>query len=439
MILSTIKKGVVLAFILQCVILYTLTTQIRQNQNQPWQFMLSIPSKEVVLLPDSPDPRLVIKQYQILRQDSGDGNITTTCPFTSQVRILQKDNGQWFLESLDPRGKLKSVGGDEFYIEFRSHDKLESKHPTAVAVFDDLQDGTYALEFYRTFMKDEPVMMNETMKDGMLGIWLQYTCGIGRMAPPSKDSYTYGGYFTDIHWEKTLKYAPPIKDMPTMKLSNNRTLNEYDLVLYVGDSIMRNLHMDSWQNHFQSKSFFEGSVSNPLNSATVDHFISLMQKTIKKGKRIVGVPPNAKIAIILGSALWDVLVDMEQGTSYQNHLETITKFIEQVRIETKLQNSDHFDLYWKLPTALHVHVVPKKAGQIARYMSTSRIQQLYLFQKRLMGELEMPTMDYYLASYVSCSWLEPRDGRHYVPEFNKAISNMFFFGNNSNAVEGGNY
>jgi hypothetical protein len=56
-----------------------------------------------------------------------------------------------------------------------------------------------------------------------------------------------------------------------------------------------------------------------------------------------------------------------------------------------------------------------------------------------MGELEMPTMDYYLASYVSCSWLEPRDGRHYVPEFNKAISNMFFFGNNFNAIEGIRY
>jgi hypothetical protein len=352
---------------------------------------------------------------------------------------LQKGNGQWFLESLDPQGKLKFVGGDEFYIEFRSHDKLESKHPTAVAVFDDLQDGTYDLEFYRTFMKDEPVVVNETMKDGMLGIWLQYTCGIGRMAPPSKDSYTNGGYFTDIHWEKTLKYAPPIKEMPTMSLSNNRSLSEYDLVLYVGDSIMRNLNSAPRATPFQSKSFFEKSVSNPLNSTTIDQFISMMQRTIRKGKRIVqGVPPHSKIAIILGSALWDVLVDMEQGTSYQNHLETIRKFIEQVKIDTKSQNSDHFDFYWKLPTALHVHVVRRKAGRIARYMSTSRIQQLYLFQKRLMGELELPMMDYYLASYVSCSWLEPRDGRHYVPEFNKAISNIFFFGNNSNAVEGGN-
>ena len=430
----------------QGVIVYTVTKKLNRYQNQPPEQFVRLKGKPlqsnknkiVLLLPDSPDPRPAQTLYEVPNEDSRDNyfsskNLSTTCPVTSQVRILQKGNGQWFLESLDPQGNLKSVGGDEFYIEFRSHDALESKHPTAVAVVKDLQDGTYALDFYRSLMKDESIMAKKTIKNGMLRVWLQYTCDIGRMAPPSKDSWYNGGYFTAIYWEKTLQYAPSINEIPTMKLSNNRTLDEYDLVLYIGDSIMRNLHAPAQPPPFQSKSFFMGSVANPLNSTTVDRFLSMMKLTIRKGKKIVGVSPDSNIAIILGSALWDVLIDMEQDSSFHNHLETIKKYIKQVKIDLKAYESDHFDIYWKLPTALHVHIVPDKAKHIARYMSTSRIHELYLLQKRLMGELDIPMMDYYLASYVSCSWLMPQDGRHYVPEFNKEISDIFFYGNNSNA------
>ena len=419
---------IVCVLCLQYLLYYHVSSfRIGLNQNQPISLKLkSSFSNEVVTVPDSPDPIPRQKLNESLNGNLTNDEALSTCPITAQIKIVKMDNGQWFLQTIDENGNFKSIGGDEFYIEFRSHDNSEREHPTAVATFDDNEDGTYTLEFFEPFMTDTPSAQNST-DGGSLRVFLQYTCGIGTMAPPSRDEWSRGGYFTEIKWEKVLNVTPPIKKMPAMELSNNRTLSEYDLVLYVGDSIMENLHSGG-QPPFQEKAFFVGSVANPLNTTTLNLFVDRMKFTIARGKRNVAVPANPKIAIILGSALWDVLVDMEQGPSFENHLKAIEEYIKEVKIDTESRSPEQYDLYWKLPTALHVHVVPYNARFIARYMSTSRIRKLYELQKELMEKLELPIMDYYLASYLSCYYLKPGDGRHYNPTFNKAISNQFFWG-----------
>lgn len=43
-----------------------------------------------------------------------------------------------------------------------------------------------------------------------------------------------------------------------------------------------------------------------------------------------------------------------------------------------------------------------------------------------MEELEVPVLDFYLATHLSADWLRPHDGRHYEDAFNRKISDYFF-------------
>ncbi|KAL3909899.1 MAG: hypothetical protein SGARI_002375 [Bacillariaceae sp.] len=89
----------------------------------------------------------------------------STCIPTGQVRILQdisnsnNHNHQWMLQTVGEDGVDKQVGGDEFTVVYMANEemtdknqvpRLVSEQPTAVALIDDQEDGTYRLDFYRT-------------------------------------------------------------------------------------------------------------------------------------------------------------------------------------------------------------------------------------------------------------------------------------------------
>jgi hypothetical protein len=46
-------------------------------------------------------------------------------------------------------------------------------------------------------------------------------------------------------------------------------------------------------------------------------------------------------------------------------------------------------------------------------MSSSNVYHLYVRQKALMNELEIPFIDLYEATYLSGNWMMDGDGRHY--------------------------
>ena len=150
-------------------------------------------------------------------------------------------------------------------------------------------------------------------------------------------------------------------------------------------------------------------------------------------------------ALLLGSAIWDVLASpqeqrpvhrhlhqnssSDQGTSmFQDHLNACHYFITTIQKEYP-----NLKILWKSPTAMHIHVVDPenpvnhatKSGssnekpttvsllQRVRYMSSSRMYHLYQLQRNLMQELDVPFLDIYEATYLSASWTLSGDGRHY--------------------------
>jgi hypothetical protein len=61
-----------------------------------------------------------------------------------------------------------------------------------------------------------------------------------------------------------------------------------------------------------------------------------------------------------------------------------------------------------------------KCQERTKYMSTSNVYHLYVRQKALMNELEIPFIDLYEATYLSGNWMTG-DGRHYRRWLNQAM------------------
>jgi len=141
----------------------------------------------------------------------------------------------------------------------------------------------------------------------------------------------------------------------------------------------------------------------------------------------------------MGSALWDLLSDAalsKMGSnSFDDCLKTARELIYRIR-----ERYPNISIYWKSPSAVHIHVVPipKTIASVSRtqpylvsrtkYMSSSRVERLHHEQIKLMRELNVPVLDIYEASYLSADWLFVGDGRHYRPELNYKFLSWFYRG-----------
>jgi len=153
-------------------------------------------------------------------------------------------------------------------------------------------------------------------------------------------------------------------------------------------------------------------------------------------------------ALILNSALWDVLSDEAAASAatadnnnnpssdyddpWQEHCDALRTYLQHV---TSLY-SKRCRTVWLLPTAVHIHRVyladeqletraPHKIDR-CRYMSASRTRQLYDRQVAICSELQIPTMDLFQATYSCADWTLPGDGRHYRPELNRKMLGWFY-------------
>ena len=208
------------------------------------------------------------------------------------------------------------------------------------------------------------------------------------------------------------------------------------------DQFVRQRPNTKGKYYFQPNLIVGEKVTMGLNSETVEDMLqeleaqhgTLLNETCK-------MESSSPVALLLCSALWDILdsQDTMQGESYDNHRQALQEYIERIR-----QSYPHVTIVWKLPMAVHPHVVQlerlvdAETGKPVlfgidrlRYMSKYRSRYIYELQKELMQELDVKVLDIYDATHLSAHRLYPSDGRHYRADLNRLMLNWFFYDEDS--------
>ena len=412
----------------------------------------------LMFLPETPDGSIE-KHLNGMIPDLGASPLNG-CRVTSQVKITLdlKQSNKWMLQSLDSEGTPKAIGGDEFYIAFKNKGDLSDNiHPSAVGKTFDRQDGTYEIDFISPPLA-LPVApeYDQRLKEsgGNLTIHLQYSCGIGFMAPPAKDSWPDGGA-THKSFSVLTPSNPPVRPFQPPSITAG-ILSKYEQVLVFGDSAMKQFVKNGSQA-FKPNTVFRVKRRKPWTMALIDEHLKVLHMQLGRDLDATNTvtTPAPSTALILGSSIWDVLASRQEVTTtprhllqntstpenmFQDHLNACRHFITTIREEYP-----NLHVLWKSPSAMHIHVVDPdnpvnhatKNGntglpavssllQRVRYMSSSRMFQLYRLQRQLMQELEVPFLDIYEATYLSASWTLSGDGRHYSPALHRHVLDWFY-------------
>ena len=431
-------------------------------------------ASDVLWVPAEPDRSIEpdLKQ-RIPRNGIGSPLEDLDCPVTSQMKLIMRPAPQnWILQTLDINGNEKAMGGDEFYITFHSSSSSSQEQGqedqydvTAVALVSDKKDGSYELDFVVPPMMDataestaKATGTNNKNQGGTITIYLQYSCGIGHMAPPTKDQWIDGGSIQRKYTIKT-NIPPPIRPFqPPILADGIPSLSHFDMVLAFGDSAMKQF-VKNHSRAYQPNIVYRIKRRKPWTVSLMDEHWMVLQKQLGRDLEETHTKPVNSTALILGSAIWDVLASsrtekesnpddsnpqqrrrqhryLQSSTTniiLEDHLQACRHFITSLR-----QKYPNVVLYWKSPSAMHIHVVDStttaqnqnhiSAADRVRYMSTSRMEELYHLQKKLMSkeELNVPVLDIYEATYLSASWTFPGDGRHYRPELHRHMIHWFY-------------
>jgi hypothetical protein len=371
------------------------------------------------IVPDEADVGYTERLQNIITVNStaGEASPLDACPPTVQVQVIQRASG-WSLFTIDEKGQNKTVGGDEFYVTYADNaSNISTSFASAIAIVHDRNDGSYSLDFSTTPM--HPVLP-ELSQVGTLTVYLQFTCGIGAMAQPSKHAWKTGGSCMAT-WKKNNVTQPPIREFSPPNID----LTPYDLVISFGDSLMENMVREAHKGgkFFRNNTAYKANIWSALNLAT-------LPRVRLRVDQFHGKELNASnnVALIMGSSVWDILVvDNIQGTDFKDHLEACRQLLESVR-----KKYPHVAIFWKSPSASHIQRVAgscfnrKACNDGVRYMSNSRALYLYHEQKKIVQEMGIPFIDLFQAYYLSGDWTVLGDGRHYVDEFNRRVLNWFY-------------
>jgi hypothetical protein len=399
-------------------------------------------------IPSVPDTPIMEK----LRQSIGPSpspleNCLPTLQLLLQISSKNNTASEWILQAMDESGTPKTMGGDELYITWQDHGWNVQEHPSAVALTLDREDGSYELDFMVPPLASSRALSssNTIRGGGNLTIHYQYTCGIGHMGPPTKDNWKDGGALFRTYTVE-VPVRPTIRPFQFQNLLDPVTqypiaLSSYQKVLVFGDSAMRQFVKNA-SRVFHPNLVFRVKRRKPWTTALIDEHIMILGKQLGKDLEEAASNPLHSTALLVGSSIWDVLSSKmdnaktladSQSTDFEDHLKACKHFITSVR-----QRYRNVDLLWKSPTAMHIHVVLGDPSESAnnedrtallnrvRYMSSSRMTQLYRLQQQVMLELKVPFLDIYGATYLSAAWTFPGDGRHYLPELNKHLLEWYY-------------
>jgi hypothetical protein len=374
------------------------------------------PVDTLIMLPSKPDKSVEKRMKKVVRVKKGEVSPLVHCSPTSQVRILQHSDGAWTLMSLGRKGRNKKVGGDEYYVTYQD---ASSSSWTLVAFDHDNGDGTYNLDFSTT-----PLNPVNITGRGDLTVHLLYTCGMGALGQPVKDKWRGGGATSGATWNLanviTPKYrifSPP--NDPSIDLS------PYSMVIGYGDSLMKGFFLDKNPTKFpRSEPLYRPDTTdyndNPgleLLNETVDELVEILIGW--HGHQL----NQTNVALVIGSAVWDLLSKDTVDPDFANHLEGARKFIKRLQ-----QEYPNVPLYWRSCSAFQTQQLIIASWR-TRYMSNSRSRILYEKQKTLMAELGIPFLDLYDAYFLSGDHeLKRNDGRHYNMKLNVMMQNWFYRG-----------
>jgi hypothetical protein len=266
------------------------------------------------------------------------------------------------------------------------------------------------------------------------------------------------------HCSKTLSWRTFTPPAPL------RLAARYDVILAFGDSVMEQFIASSSST---SRIRFGDKVALPLLTHTVPALLDALEQSLGPHLHNHDDGDDQNVALILNSALWNVLSDEATipsstgpaassslskdyvNDAWDNHVQALTEFLTQVLQRygsgapsseaSPPQRRNRVTVYWLLPTAVHIHRVhvadsdamrqraPQKINR-TRYLSASRTRQLYQRQKQVVQAIlarQRPIhdetvkagflIDVFEATYLSADWTLPGDGRHYRPELNQRM------------------
>lgn len=410
-----------------------------------------------MFLPETPDTSIE-KHLKDMIPDSSSSPLNS-CRVTSQMKLMldPKQPNKWMLQSLDPEGTPKTAGGDEFYITFKHKGDLSDPiHPSAVGIAFDRQDGTYEIDFVSPPLAlSVDSQYNQREAGGNLTVHLQYSCGIGFMAPPDKDGWPDGGA---AHSSFTvLTPSSPTVHLFQPPSITAGILSKYEQVLVFGDSAMKQFVKNGSQA-FKPNILFRVKRRKPWTMALIDEHLKVLHMQFGRDLDATNTmtTPSPSTSLLLGSSIWDVLASRQEFTTARRHLVQSSTSHSEIIFQDHLQACRHFittirqeypnlHVLWKSPSAMHIHVVDPdnpvnhaamRNGnkglptvsllQRVRYMSSSRMFRLYQLQRELMQELQVPFLDIYEATYLSASWTLSGDGRHYSRELHQHMLDWFY-------------
>ena len=388
-----------------------------------------------LLVPSAPDPACHDKVLSAIENVvSYNESRFAQCPITSQVQISVQNNDNdesstvWLLQSRDNQGSPKAVGGDEYYITWTNENAVPDAnnitHATLVARAQDQNDGTYILDFATSPMDPNPSNMTGM---GRLTVHFEYTCGVGRIGQPMKDTWNSAGYTHTAYHVDNVPLPPYRTFQPPQ---SNVHLGSYDAVVFLGDSVMNNFAGFDEQ-HFGKTNIYKGkSPALALNSETVDKWLDQLEKD--HGELLRQAGSDQPTALIVGSSTWDILNnEVNQWMDWSDHKEACRHLIQSVRSQYP-----NVDFLWKSATALHICNTDIESLALrdhfwgverVRYMSESRSYDIDQVQKKLMAELQVPVLDVYETTYLAADWSRtPEDSRHYSVALNYMMLNWFY-------------
>jgi hypothetical protein len=368
-------------------------------------------------------------------------NPLRNCSVTTQFRlwIPPIPSDCWILQSFYGNGTPKPYGGDEIYVEWiaESNGNLNDKDMvTGVALVTDQQDGTYALNFVTPPLLQLEKDINATDRHqssplerrtsaGRLNVYYDYTCGIGSLVSPLKDRYARTGEVQVSFTQNDIPRPPPIRDFDPPNRDQSIDLSKYDHVYSFGDSLLLQLvRRYTVDLYWHPNLYYEKNVVQALS----DHneTVSLLNKLrdYHGAQFRKAATANESVAVIVGSATWDVM-RARVRPGFRAHLTACREFVQLVRAEFP-----YVDFYWKSPSAIFLHRRDPLADidlvllSRSRYISDSVPRQVYLAQKDLMRQMNVPFLDLFDAYYLSAPW--SLKGVHYEDQISSLLLSYYW-------------
>lgn len=377
------------------------------------------------LFPDgSPDPyprQLLEKAWTFHNKTTGNVKVVEdsltsliqrVCSVTSQIKLYAQ-NDTWLLQSLDESGTPKTIGGDEYYITYTEESGLRS-----VAFIEDCANGLYRLQF-----TEAPLNARPSNGSGTVDIYLEWSCGLGLVQPPLKDTWFTGGMI-NAHWNRSNMAAP--SHVKTWQNPNHdKLLHRYLHVVNIGDSTMVQFVSRNWcTKNYKRNIRCNKGLKSP-------YYMHMRNGTMEMVRSSDAFLTEDNVALLLGSNAWDITADVLglMGAEMREFTETATTLIREIR-----EIYPNVTVIWKSGTSLHPHRLLEYPGEdwyyVMRtaYMSNSRARMHYELEKNLMAALEIPFLDLFDFTYLQANYHKtPSDALHVSPQMNRIMLSWFYY------------